>query len=193
MLALRRRQARQAVRRSSAASGQRRRHRPMRAPHGSDAAACARRHRRPNRVRPPSPASPRWHGLRPATGAEKRPLACQVIARPRSTSLLRNTKRRSAAATLPGRHRAAASRRRSSSNLSSANSAITRPFGVSQPFHCHSPSASDVHVVHELRLRRKPAHRGLRRRATDSRAGQSRARAGCGLSRMGVGLNIRGL
>src|SRR3546814_3719782 len=30
----------------------------------------------------------------------------------------------------------------SASALSSANSAITRPFGISQPLHCQSPSAS---------------------------------------------------
>ena len=93
-------------------------------------------------------------------------------------TLLRNTKRCSAAASVTGSASGSSSQRFSSSNFSSANSAITRPLGVSQPLHCQWPGASALDVVHELRLRERSRIAAGERDQTVVGQGENQARRG---------------
>lgn len=73
---------------------------------------------------------------------------------------------------------------------------MMRPFGVSQPFHCHRPIAQRGNVVHELRLRKRD---GIAARVMASTSWPGRRKscakvrrfAGCGT--WGLGLKLAGL
>ena len=150
---LRRRQARQAVVAGRTRASAMRQSASIGAARRSRCAACAAPPSPPRSSSIPRRRSPRTIAPAARDGRREAAADVQVVAHRRASPCCGT---RSAAArrrTPPDRHPAAAATAPVRHRLSSANSAITRPFGVSQPFHCQCPTAQRRHVVHELRLR----------------------------------------
>ena len=106
-------------------------------------------------------------------------------------TLLRKTKRCSASTSGAGSASGSTSHTVSSSMRNSANSAITRPFGVSQPFHCQWPDAIALTSFMNCACAKATASRPARLITRWSDKAKFGPEAACGLSCMGAGLKLQ--